>query len=472
MSLVRAAQYVRMSTEHQNYSIGHQEAAIAVYAATHGMTVVRTFADEGISGLRIDNRPGLKDLLTTVVSGQADFEVILAYDVSRWGRFQDPDQAAHYEFICKQAGARVEYCAEPFINDGSLTSTLVKQLKRAMAAEYSRELSVKVSEAQRRLFEMGYWQGGPPGFGLRRQVARRDGKPGATLEAGEYKGANGDHVVLIHGPADEVDLVRRIYRMYLVHGMSRAAISRQLNRENLIAEHGAAWSPSRVDQVLSNEKYAGAITFGKSSGYMERTRRFTPKPSWKTAPNALAPIVSPEVFKATQRNLKLRCRRMSDADMLKGLAALLKAHGRLTSALIKDAEHLPCPHVYRYRFGGLIQAFARVGYTPSDRALKAGEMTRKGQAGRRRGWASCMSDDEMIERLRRLYASVGSLSHAVIDNAVGMPGGDLYRKRFGGMLNVYAMVGYQPTAKQRLAVRTMTRRSAAEEGDGEPAAQR
>lgn len=82
MSLVRAAQYVRMSTENQNYSIGHQKAAIAAYAATHGLTVVRTFADEGISGLRVDNRPGLKALLTTVVSGEADFEIILAYDVS------------------------------------------------------------------------------------------------------------------------------------------------------------------------------------------------------------------------------------------------------------------------------------------------------------------------------------------------------------------------------------------------------
>ena len=60
-------------------------------------------------GLRIDGRQGLKDLIADVVLGRADFDHILVYDVSRWGRFQDADESAHYEFICKQAGVRVEY---------------------------------------------------------------------------------------------------------------------------------------------------------------------------------------------------------------------------------------------------------------------------------------------------------------------------------------------------------------------------
>jgi hypothetical protein len=32
---------------------------------------------------------------------------------SRWGRFQDADESAHYEFLCKSAGIPVHYCAEP-----------------------------------------------------------------------------------------------------------------------------------------------------------------------------------------------------------------------------------------------------------------------------------------------------------------------------------------------------------------------
>ena len=115
----RAAQYVRMSTELQRYSIENQAAAIAAYAQDKNLTIVRTYRDEGRSGLRIKGRTGLVGLIEDVQSGRADFDHILVYDVSRWGRFQDVDESAHYEFICRQGGVRVAYCAEQFDNDGS-----------------------------------------------------------------------------------------------------------------------------------------------------------------------------------------------------------------------------------------------------------------------------------------------------------------------------------------------------------------
>src|SRR5215469_10910833 len=133
-----------MSTEHQKYSTENQTDAIRRYAAERGIDVVRTYADEGKSGLRIDGRDALKRLIDDVQTGKADFETILVYDVSRWGRFQDADESAYYEYICKRAGLSVQYCAEQFENDGSPVSTIVKGVKRAMAGEYSRELSVKV----------------------------------------------------------------------------------------------------------------------------------------------------------------------------------------------------------------------------------------------------------------------------------------------------------------------------------------
>src|SRR6201991_4710296 len=153
----RAAQYVRMSTERQDYSIPHQIAVLAAYALEHGYQIVRTYADAGISGLKLEKRNGLKQLLADVISGTSDFATILVYDVSRWGRFQNPDQAAHYEFMCAEAGVAVEYCAELFVNDGSLSSTILKGLKRVMAAEYSRELSAKVAAAKRAAIEKGHW---------------------------------------------------------------------------------------------------------------------------------------------------------------------------------------------------------------------------------------------------------------------------------------------------------------------------
>lgn len=140
---IRVAEYVRMSTEHQQYSTENQSQVIRKYAESRGMQVVRTFTDSGKSGLRMEGRDALKELVQTVQLGKADFAAILVYDVSRWGRFQDADESAYYEYICRRAGIHVHYCAEQFENDGSPVSTIVKGVKRAMAGEYSRELSAK-----------------------------------------------------------------------------------------------------------------------------------------------------------------------------------------------------------------------------------------------------------------------------------------------------------------------------------------
>jgi DNA invertase Pin-like site-specific DNA recombinase len=84
---IRAAQYVRMSTEHQQYSTENQSDAIARYAEQHGMEIVVTHADSGKSGLTLAGREELQKLLEEAESGHANFSAVLVYDVSRWGRF-------------------------------------------------------------------------------------------------------------------------------------------------------------------------------------------------------------------------------------------------------------------------------------------------------------------------------------------------------------------------------------------------
>ncbi|MGB2890006.1 MAG: recombinase family protein [Candidatus Acidiferrales bacterium] len=117
--LVPAAQYIRMSTEHQQYSLENQSAAIQKYAESKGFEVVRTYSDAARSGLVLRHRTGLRQLLQDVVGGTPAYRAILVYDVSRWGRFQDTDESAHYEFLCKSAGVPVHYCAEAFANNGT-----------------------------------------------------------------------------------------------------------------------------------------------------------------------------------------------------------------------------------------------------------------------------------------------------------------------------------------------------------------
>src|SRR5262245_17669811 len=136
---VWAAEYVRMSTEHQKYSTENQSEAIRQYAARRGIEIVRTYADVGKSGLSLEGRDALKQLIDDVQSGTTDFTTILVYDVSRWGRFQDADESAYYEYICKRAGISVQYCAEQFENDGSPVSTIVKGVKRSEERRVGKE---------------------------------------------------------------------------------------------------------------------------------------------------------------------------------------------------------------------------------------------------------------------------------------------------------------------------------------------
>lgn len=79
----RAAQYVRISTEHQQYSTENQADKIREYAVRRNIEIVRTYADEGKSGLRIDGRQALQQLIGDVQSGKIDFQIILVYGVSR-----------------------------------------------------------------------------------------------------------------------------------------------------------------------------------------------------------------------------------------------------------------------------------------------------------------------------------------------------------------------------------------------------
>src|SRR5207248_3886391 len=139
-----------------------------------------------------DGRQALQRLINDVQTGSADFQVILVYDISRWGRFQDADESAYYEYICRRAGIQVAYCAEQFENDGSPVSTIVKGVKRAMAGEYSRELSSKVFQGACRLIQLGFKQGGTAGFGLRRMLIDQSGTRKALLKMGEQKSIQTD----------------------------------------------------------------------------------------------------------------------------------------------------------------------------------------------------------------------------------------------------------------------------------------
>lgn len=192
--------------------------------------------------------------------------------MSRWGRFQDTDEAAHYEFLCKLAGIPVHYCAEVFANDGTAPSLTMKALKRMMAGEYSRELGSKVLAGQKRLAAMGFKQGGRAGCGLRRLLVSFDRQPKQELAPGQRKSLASDRVILIPGPTSEIQTVREIYRMFVAKGLSTDSIARELNRRGIRFTEKSKWSHYAVNSVLTRPKYCGRCAFNRTS-----SRLFTPK---------------------------------------------------------------------------------------------------------------------------------------------------------------------------------------------------
>ena len=361
---VRAAAYVRMSTEHQKYSTDNQMAAIQRYADRRGYEIVRTYTDSGKSGLRLVGRDALQSLLDDVESGRADYAAILVYDVSRWGRFQDPDEAAEIELRCKRAGILVHYCAEQFENDGSIGSSIVKTVKRAMAGEYSRELSVKVFAGQANLIRLGFRQGGAAGFGLRRVLVDQAGNRKGELARGEHKSIATDRVVLVPGPDEEIAAVREIYELFVAQSLAEREIAEVLNARGILTDLGRPWTRGTVHQILINEKYIGNNVWGRTSFKLKQAHKKIPAEAWIRSDGSFPPIVSAETFQKARAIIEARAARMSDEIMLEKLASILSQRGYLSGIIIDEVEDLPSSSSYASRFGSLLRAYALVGFVP------------------------------------------------------------------------------------------------------------
>lgn len=359
-----AAQYIRMSTDHQRYSTENQADAIYQYAERHGMSIIKTYSDAGRSGLSFGGRDALKTLIDDVQNNNAPFKVILVYDISRWGRFQDSDESAYYEYICKRAGIQVIYCAEQFANDGSMPSTVMKNLKRVMAGEYSRELSNKVFIGQCRLIELGFRQGGPAGYGLRRLLVNAERQPKSELSRGEHKSLQTDRVILIPGPSDEIVVVQRIYQLFVVHHKTEQQIADVLNIEETKTDLGRAWTRGVVHQVLTNEKYIGNNIFNRVS-YKLKVKRVRNTPDkWVRADGVFEGIVDPGYFAQAQAIIAARSHHLTNEEMLDRLRKLYEKTGLLSGIVIDEQEGMPSSNCYRSRFGSLLRAYTLIGFEP------------------------------------------------------------------------------------------------------------
>jgi hypothetical protein len=143
-TLIQAAMFIRMSTFHQQSTIDEHADVIREYAKEQGFEIIRTYVDDRITGQNVAGYDALKKMLNDVASGKADYNVILAYDISCWGPGNNYNKFSHYEDICQRANIVIEYCAELSLQDSFLSVQIFNSIKRRMYEEYAWEMAERL----------------------------------------------------------------------------------------------------------------------------------------------------------------------------------------------------------------------------------------------------------------------------------------------------------------------------------------
>jgi hypothetical protein len=235
-----------------------------------------------------------------------------------------------------------------------------------MAGEYSRELSVKVFAGQERLIKLGYKMGGQPGYALRRLLLSPDGSPHQELKDGERKYLSTQRVVMTLGPSEEVEVVRRIFSLYVDQDMRIKDIAGFLNSCQF-RRAGRPWGADHLRKILIDPKYAGCAVFGRSTKRLRSRSRVIPKSQWIVAPNSFEAIVPLERVMAAQQ--KLSRSKRSDEQLLQELRHYVEAHGPVSGREMGPSNRLPSDQTFRKRFGSISKAYELAGLEMSRASL-------------------------------------------------------------------------------------------------------
>lgn len=297
--------YMRVSTETQagehRTSIPEQRRAIVARATELGR-VLRTeaiFEDPGISGATAEGRPGFMAMLAYAESHPrpAGSGVILVLNDSRFGRFDDPEEATHWRFVLKRLGWIVRFCEGDDVEDGVARGVL-RFIGSAQASEYRANLKRTARRATRATAEQGRWQNRAP-LGYRRLATRADGSQ-RVLEFGQRK-ADDEITRLTLGPELEQAAVRFAFETY-ASGQATLGQLVRLLRERFPCKK---WQLGTLNQTLKNPAYVGDVVWCRRPADKGERQRGPVRPSdeWVVVPDAHPAIIRRETFAQVQQRL-------------------------------------------------------------------------------------------------------------------------------------------------------------------------
>jgi len=330
----KAISYYRHSAEDkQENSVAIQRQHTEKFAREHNIEIIHEEADEGKSGL-LANRPGFERLFNDWIENpQAPhFEYVLVYDVSRWGRFQDQDQAAYFAHLCKKQGKEVVYVSRGFPDaTNQLISSLETSIQRYMAAEYSRQLSEKVFYGCVKVSEQGYSAGGTAVYGMARQLLDVNKKPIRILNIGEHKQIANERVSFTPKNDDTTEVVKTIFNLFVKERYSIPDIVAYLGLKEISSANGKLWDRSKVIKILTDETYIGTRIYNKTWGRLKQKSHQNPRSEWIIVPNAFDSIIDEQLFKEAQGRLYW----LLPSNWRKGINAIKRARKNIRNDIFQ-----------------------------------------------------------------------------------------------------------------------------------------
>jgi len=317
-----AAIYARVSSDKQREenTIASQTAALVAFAGEQQFEVPREFEDDGYSGASLI-RPGLERVRDLAAEGL--IQALLVYAPDRLSR-----RYAHQILLIEElarAGVETVFIRAP---RGSTPEDELLVQFQGMIAEYERaqilERSRRGKRHRARLGEVSVLSGAPFGY----RFIRKTDHSAAYYEIDE----------------DQARVVRQIFELYSVQGLSIGAIARLMNEQAVpTCKRRGRWERSTVWGMLRNPAYKGEACFGKTtiaprqritrpvrmrggvatrnSASHERARE-----DWITI--AVPPIVSEETFALAQERLQANKihapRRTVTPSVVQGLVSCTK----------------------------------------------------------------------------------------------------------------------------------------------------
>ena len=319
-----AAIYARVSSDKQREenTIASQTAALIAFASEQQFEIPREwiFEDDGYSGASLI-RPGLERVRDLAAEGL--IQAVLVYAPDRLSR-----RYAHQILLIEElarAGVETLFVRAP---RGSTPEDELLVQFQGMIAEYERaqilERSRRGKRHRARQGEVSVLSGAPFGY----HFIRKTDHAAAYYEINE----------------DQARVVRRMFELYSVHGLSIGAIARLMNDEAIpTRKRRGRWERSTVWGILRNPAYKGEACFGKTTiaprqritrpirmrgGVANRNSASHERPRQDWITIAVPPIVSEQTFALAQERLQANKihapRRTVTPSVVQGLVSCTK----------------------------------------------------------------------------------------------------------------------------------------------------